>query len=79
MRAARVRPSSKEHPADRLVDAAVRRHCSGVPIDILKIGDVFKAGRAAFDAGGDIERATVRAYFTAAGVALPAAFADPAA
>ncbi len=59
---------------DAAVDAAVRRHCCNVPIDILKIGDVFRAAHAAAAAGADVERAAVVAYFQAAGRDLPAAF-----
>lgn len=39
--------------ANRRVERAYYRTCSGVQINVLDIGKVFTAGRAALDAGAD--------------------------
>ncbi len=38
---------------ERRIDAAYRATCSGVQVDIMNIGKIFKAGQAAIDAGAD--------------------------
>jgi hypothetical protein len=47
---------------DRQIDTVVRARCSGIPINIMDIGKVFAAGRAAAAAGADVETAVVQAY-----------------
>lgn len=44
---------------DKLVEATYYRRCSGVQIDIMDIGKVFKVGREAYLAGQDVEAAIV--------------------
>lgn len=58
----RRKQSRAEKIADRRIDEAYRRGCSGVQIDIMDIGKVFKAGYAAIDTGADdseLEKAIV--------------------
>lgn len=38
---------------DKKIEAIFYKHCSGVQIDIMAIGHVFAAGRAAVAAGAD--------------------------
>jgi hypothetical protein len=58
------RPTAKQAAAalDRAIDDAVRRECSGIPINILNIGKVFAAGRQAAVAGEDPGAAAVAKY-----------------
>lgn len=53
---------------DRQVSEIVRRHCSGIPIDVMKIGDVFKAAYVAASTSADLEAAVISKYRELAGV-----------
>ena len=47
---------------DKRIERAYHKTCSGVQINIMDIGKVFKAGHAALDAGADeagLEKAVV--------------------
>jgi hypothetical protein len=61
----------QQNAIDRQVDAIVRRRCSGIPIDIMKIGQVFRAAYLAATTGADIETAVVSKYCELAGVPQP--------
>ena len=57
------KPSRRQWAAvDRQIEAIVRRRCSGMAINVLDIGQVFDAGRAAAEGGQDIETAVVGKY-----------------
>lgn len=44
---------------DKIIEAIYYRRCSGIQINIMDIGKVFKAGHAAHAAGTDVETAIV--------------------
>lgn len=46
---------------DKQIEQIYYRRCSGVQINIMDIGKVFAAGRAAYAAGTDMETAIVEA------------------
>lgn len=52
---------------DRQVESIVRQHCSGLSIDVMKIGEVFKAAYSAALFGADITSAVVAKYKELAG------------
>jgi hypothetical protein len=54
----------EQNKLDRQINEIVGRRCGGLPIDVLKIGDVFKAGYAAHSGvtGQDVEAAVVETY-----------------
>lgn len=54
-----ARQSKADKAIDQRIEAAYYRNCSGVQIDIMDIGRVFKAGRAALAAGQDVDAAIV--------------------
>jgi hypothetical protein len=49
------KPTTKQ--IDKLIEAAYYRRCSGIQVDIMDIGKVFAAGRAAHAAWQDVETA----------------------
>lgn len=67
----RTLTTRQRNAIDRQVDAIVRRRCSGIPIDVMKIGDVFRAAYLAATTGADIESAVVSKYCELAGVPIP--------
>jgi hypothetical protein len=54
----------QKNKLDRQITEIVQRRCYAMPIDVLKIGDVFKAGYAAHSGvtGQDVEAAVVETY-----------------
>jgi len=54
----------EQNKLDKQIEEIVRRRCSGLPIDILKIHEVFKAGYVAYSGvtGQDVEAAVVETY-----------------
>lgn len=63
MKEARVAKTKRQQARDeKRIEQAYYRSCSGVQIDIMDIGKVFKAGHAALLAGADeagLEKAVV--------------------
>lgn len=47
---------------DKEIEQIVYRRCSGIQINIMDIGKVFKAGHAAYFASQDLETAVVEKY-----------------
>ena len=47
---------------DIVIEEIVRRRCSGMPINIMDISKVFRAGYAAHAGAGDVESAVVNTY-----------------
>jgi hypothetical protein len=45
-----------EKARDKLIEAAYVAECSGIAIDIMKIGDVFKEGHRLIDAGANFDQ-----------------------
>lgn len=58
------KPTAKQLAArlDDEIERIVRTDLSGVPISLLDIGKVFKAGREAHAAGQDVRDAVVSTY-----------------
>ena len=57
------KPSRRQLNAiDRQIEAIVRLRCSGIPIDVMKIGQVFEAGYTAHASGSNLEAAIVATY-----------------
>lgn len=50
------KPLSKK-ALDKLIESLYYKHASGLQINIMDIGKVFKAGEKAYAAGGDVEQA----------------------
>lgn len=58
------KPLSKK-ALDKLIEQIYYKHASGLQINIMDIGKVFKAGEEAYAAGGDVEQAVkdaIKAY-----------------
>lgn len=58
------KPLSKK-ALDKLIEQIYYKHASGLQINIMDIGKVFKAGEKAYAAGGDVEQAVkdaIKAY-----------------
>lgn len=51
----------EKNARDRLIEAAYRRHGSGVTIDLFSIPKIFAVGHAAIAAGEDLDAAIVGA------------------
>jgi hypothetical protein len=52
----------EQNKLDRVIEEIVRRRCSGMPISVMDIGKVFRAGYAAHTNAGDVEVAVVTTY-----------------
>lgn len=54
----------QKNKLDRQITEIVHRRCSGLAIDVLKIGEVFRAGYVAHSGvtGQDVEAAVVETY-----------------
>jgi hypothetical protein len=49
----------QQNQIDKQIEQIYYRRCSGIQINIMDIGKVFAAGRAALAAGADVESAIV--------------------
>lgn len=58
----RTLTTRQKNAIDREVERIVRRRCSGLAIDIMKIGKVFEAAYLAASVGADVEAAVVAKY-----------------
>ena len=59
------KPSQRKlNQIDNDITAIFTRKCSGVQIPVLRIQDIFRAGRAAALAGQDVEAAVLAAVAT---------------
>lgn len=57
-----MRQTKQDRQLDQQVQEIVSRRLSGVPINILNIGQVFAAARTAASTGADVEQAVVSTY-----------------
>lgn len=51
------RQTKEEKARDHLIEQTYYRHGSGVQINVMDIGKVFEMGRAAMNAGQDLDQA----------------------
>jgi hypothetical protein len=50
---------TEDRRIERAISESYRRTCSGVQVDIMDIGEIFRAGRAAIVAGHDLDAAII--------------------